>query len=84
MAISPKSDQDSPLDLPAESSEERYLEGRSGEDLAEMLTNLENNNFIPVEALVSVAEILTYLYDKDSESAPAESKTCALPPSSSA
>ena len=75
MATSPKSEQNRPAELPAEGSEERYLEARRSEDLAEMLSNLENNNFIPVEALTSVAEILTYLYDKDGESLPAGNET---------
>lgn len=47
--------------------ERRYLEERRDEDIADMLSNLENNNFIPVSALTSVAEILTYLYEKDVE-----------------
>ena len=40
-----------------------------------MLSNLENNKFIPLAALTSVAEILTYLYDKDSGSVPADSES---------
>ncbi len=75
MATSSKSEQNRPAELPAEGSDERHLETRRSDDLAEMLSNLENNNFIPVEALTSVAEILTYLYDKDGVSLPAESET---------
>ena len=75
MATSPKSKQNSPAELPVERSEDRYLESRRSEDLAKILSNLENNNFIPVEALTSVAEILTYLYDKESATTPAESET---------
>jgi type III secretion system FlhB-like substrate exporter len=53
----------------------RFLQDRRSDDLAEMLSNLENNKFIPLAALTSVAEILTYLYDKDSGSVPADSES---------
>ena len=68
MTVSPKSDPDSASERPAGSTSGRYLEKRRDEDLADMLSTLESNRFIPVAALASVAEILTYLYGKDSES----------------
>ena len=75
MTTPSKTEQNSPTELLAKSADERFLEDRRSEDLAKILSNLENNNFIPVEALTSVAEILTYLYDKESATTPAESET---------
>ena len=43
-----------------------------GEQLADLLATLDRDSFIPVAALHTIAEILTYLHGKDADSAEAE------------
>ena len=49
-------------------------ESGTGEDLAELLSTLEEDSFIPVEALAVVAEILTRLHGRGEEIATAENE----------
>lgn len=50
------------------------LDGGRDEDLAELLSTLDENSFIPVAALGVAAEILTYLHRKDRELATVENE----------
>jgi flagellar biosynthesis protein len=43
------------------------IEIRKDEDLAEILSKLDIDSIIPLEAYASVAEILSYIYRKNSE-----------------
>ncbi|MDP6474130.1 MAG: hypothetical protein QF666_07055 [Alphaproteobacteria bacterium] len=52
----------------------RDLDSGGGEDLAELLSTLDENSFIPVAALGVAAEILTYLHRKDRELATVENE----------
>lgn len=48
-------------------AEEHGIEIKRDSDLAEILSKLEIDSLIPFEAYASVAEILSYIYRKNSE-----------------
>lgn len=48
-------------------AEEHGIEIRKDADLAQILSKLEIDSLIPFEAYASVAEILSYIYRKNSE-----------------
>ncbi len=50
----------------------RPVDSERDAELADLLTTLDEDSFIPVAALNVVAEILTYLHGKDSQLAEAE------------
>ena len=53
---------------------ERALDTERDEDLANLLSTLDEDSFIPVAALNVVAEILTYLHGNDRELAETENE----------